>query len=59
MQTHVLTSLYALITEKQEDDEIVLQILHTFYHMLHATELRFALLQQTQLVIYLLDLLQA
>jgi len=58
MQTRVLTSLYALITEKQEDDEIVLQILHTFYHMLHATELRFALLQQTQLVIYLLDLLQ-
>ena len=56
-QSRILTSLYTLITEKQEDDEIVLQILYAFFHLLQAPEPRYALLQQTQLVIYLLDLL--
>jgi len=55
--SRILTALYTLITEKQEDDEIVLQILYAFFHLLQAPEPRYALLQQTQLVIYLLDLL--
>jgi len=50
-------SLYSLITEKQEDDEIVLQLLFAFYRLLQVDEPRDALLQQTQIVIYLLDLL--
>lgn len=33
-QSRVVTSLYSLITEKQEDDEIVLQILYAFYQLL-------------------------
>ena len=53
----MLSALYSIITEKQEDDEIVLQILYAFFHLLQATEPRFALLQSTQLVVYLLDLL--
>jgi len=56
-QSRILTSLYTLITEKQEDDEVVLQILYAFFHLLQAPDPRYALLQQTQLVIYLLDLL--
>jgi len=56
-QSRVLSALYSIITEKQEDDEIVLQILYAFFHLLQASEPRFALLQQTQLVVYLLDLL--
>ena len=56
-QSRVLSALYSIITEKQEDDEIVLQILYAFFHLLQANEPRFALLQQTQLVVYLLDLL--
>ena len=56
-QSRVLQALYSIITDKQEDDEIVLQILFCFFHLLQAAEPRFALLQQTQLVVYLLDLL--
>ena len=56
-RTRVLSSLYTLVTEKQEDDEVVLQILYAFYHLLQAAEPRYSLLQQTQLVVYLLDLL--
>ena len=56
-QTRILRSLYLLITEKQEDDELVLQILFALYRFLQATESRQSLLSQTQLVIYLLDLL--
>ena len=56
-QSRVLQALYSIITDKQEDDEIVLQILFCFFHLLQASEPRFALLQQTQLVVYLLDLL--
>ena len=56
-QSRVLSSLYSIITEKQEDDEIVLQILYAFFHLLQASESRNALLQSTQLVVYLLDLL--
>ena len=56
-RTKILRSLYLLITEKQEDDELVLQILYALYHFLQAAESRQALLTQTQLVIYLLDLL--
>ena len=56
-QSRVLSALYSIITEKQDDDEIVLQILYAFFHLLQANEPRFALLQQTQLVVYLLDLL--
>ena len=54
-QTRILRSLYLLITEKQEDDELVLQILFALYRFLQATESRQSLLSQTQLVIYLLD----
>ena len=55
--TRILRSLYLLITEKQEDDELVLQILFALYRFLQADESRQSLLSQTQLVIYLLDLL--
>ena len=33
-QTRILRSLYLLITEKQEDDELVLQILFALYRFL-------------------------
>ena len=56
-RTRLMAALYSLITEKQEDDEFVLQILYAFYQLLKADEPRVALLGQTQLVIYLLDLL--
>ena len=42
-ESRVLTSLYTLITEKQEDDEIVLQILFAFFHLLQAPEPRYVL----------------
>jgi len=56
-ESRVVTSLYSLITEKQEDDEIVLQILYAFFQLLQADLPRQSLLEHTQIVVYLLDLL--
>jgi len=55
--SRAVSSLYSLLTEKMEDDEFVLQLLIAFYRLLQADEPREALLQHTQIVIYLLDLL--
>ena len=40
----MLSALYSIITEKQEDDEIVLQILYAFFHLLQSPEPRYSLL---------------
>ncbi|EOD34835.1 hypothetical protein EMIHUDRAFT_228100 [Emiliania huxleyi CCMP1516] len=50
-------TLYSLLTERQEDDEFVVQLLFAFYRLLQVEEPRVALLEKTQMVVYLLDLL--
>eukprot|EP00276_Gloeochaete_wittrockiana_P011053 CAMPEP_0184665670 /NCGR_PEP_ID=MMETSP0308-20130426/58158_1 /TAXON_ID=38269 /ORGANISM="Gloeochaete witrockiana, Strain SAG 46.84" /LENGTH=798 /DNA_ID=CAMNT_0027109807 /DNA_START=91 /DNA_END=2487 /DNA_ORIENTATION=+ len=56
-RTKILGCMYQLITEKQEDDEIVLQILYAFHRLIFHKEIRDVLLGQTQLANYLVDLL--
>ena len=53
----MLSALYSIITEKQEDDEIVLQLLFAFYRLLLVEAARLVLLEHTQIVVYALDLL--
>jgi len=57
VKSRVLGYMYQLLTEKQEDDEFVLQILYAFYTLIFYQEVRDALLSQTQLVTYLVDLM--
>jgi hypothetical protein len=49
--------LYDLMADKQEDDEIVLQITYTFFRCLQHESTRDILLNQTQVVSYFVDLL--
>jgi len=49
-------TLYSLMTERQDDDEFVLQLLYAFYRLLQVPAPRDALLHQTEIVLYLLDL---
>ena len=49
--------LYDLMADKQEDDEIVLQITYTFFRCLQHETTRDVLLNQTQVVSYFVDLL--
>ena len=50
--------IYNLMSEKKEDDEFVLQIAYAFQRMLCCEATREALLSSTQVVFYLVDLLQ-
>mmetsp|Transcript_33203 Transcript_33203/g.81593 ORF Transcript_33203/g.81593 Transcript_33203/m.81593 type:complete len:369 (+) Transcript_33203:254-1360(+) len=54
----VVERVYNLMSEKKEDDEFVLQIAYAFQRMLCCAATREALLSSTQVVFYLVDLLQ-
>eukprot|EP00292_Cryptomonas_paramecium_P004280 CAMPEP_0113720002 /NCGR_PEP_ID=MMETSP0038_2-20120614/36189_1 /TAXON_ID=2898 /ORGANISM="Cryptomonas paramecium" /LENGTH=669 /DNA_ID=CAMNT_0000648559 /DNA_START=27 /DNA_END=2033 /DNA_ORIENTATION=+ /assembly_acc=CAM_ASM_000170 len=53
----LVTQLYELMADKQEDDEIVLQITYTFFRFLQHAATRDVLLNHTQVVSYFVDLL--
>eukprot|EP00026_Physarum_polycephalum_P002706 Phypoly_transcript_02714.p1 GENE.Phypoly_transcript_02714~~Phypoly_transcript_02714.p1 ORF type:complete len:620 (+),score=86.23 Phypoly_transcript_02714:716-2575(+) len=55
--TSTIPSLAELIVNKQEDDEIVLQCVYTFYRLLLLPDPREMLLKQTQVPSYFIDLL--
>ncbi|KAJ9510745.1 hypothetical protein QJQ45_027637 [Haematococcus lacustris] len=54
----LVNTLFQLMGEKKEDDEFVLQIAFAFNKFMMYEETRSALLGQTQVVFYLVDLLQ-
>lgn len=56
--TPIVKLLDSLLSEKQEDDEIVMQIIHTYHKMLHFVPTRKLILQETRVINYLLELLQ-
>jgi len=56
-QSKLVGNLYELMTEKQEDDEMVLQITYTFYNFIRWEQTRAQLLQNEPVVTYLVDLL--
>ena len=58
VQAGLVESLFQLMSDKKEDDEMVLQISYTFYQLLVQEPTREALLRYTQVVFYLVDLLQ-
>eukprot|EP00294_Goniomonas_avonlea_P008312 CAMPEP_0114554636 /NCGR_PEP_ID=MMETSP0114-20121206/8318_1 /TAXON_ID=31324 /ORGANISM="Goniomonas sp, Strain m" /LENGTH=691 /DNA_ID=CAMNT_0001739701 /DNA_START=77 /DNA_END=2149 /DNA_ORIENTATION=+ len=55
--SRLVSALYELMTDKQEDDEMVLQITYTFYKFIQWPETRQQLLQHSHVVSYLVDLL--
>ena len=55
--TLIIKLLNTLISEKQEDDEMVMQIMYTFHKMLYFKATRKIILDETRAVNYLLDLL--
>ncbi|KAG1668473.1 hypothetical protein FOA52_005246 [Chlamydomonas sp. UWO 241] len=54
----LVNTLFVLMGEKKEDDEFVLQIAFAFNKFLMYDDTRLALLNYTQVVFYLIDLLQ-
>lgn len=58
VQSGLVNTLFLLMGEKKEDDEFVLQIAFTFHRFLMYEETRTTLLNNTQVVFYLVDLLQ-
>eukprot|EP00798_Chlamydomonas_sp_ICE-L_P009452 gene9452-32435_t len=54
----LVNTLFVLMGEKKEDDEFVLQIAFSFNKFMMFDETRTALLHNTQVVFYLVDLLQ-
>lgn len=52
----LLPVLVDLLKQKQEDDEIVLQIVYVFQRLVRWTATRSAILQEDQAVAYLVDL---
>eukprot|EP00232_Nephroselmis_pyriformis_P016886 CAMPEP_0182884136 /NCGR_PEP_ID=MMETSP0034_2-20130328/18803_1 /TAXON_ID=156128 /ORGANISM="Nephroselmis pyriformis, Strain CCMP717" /LENGTH=702 /DNA_ID=CAMNT_0025017309 /DNA_START=48 /DNA_END=2152 /DNA_ORIENTATION=+ len=54
----LVTKLYHLMSEKKEDDEFVLQITYAFHRLLLHEASQLALLENTKVVYYLVDLLQ-
>merc|ERR1719446_473487 len=54
----ILQVLQELLAEKQEDDEIVLQLIFTFHCLLMHTETRDMILDETEVVSYLCELLR-
>eukprot|EP00743_Colponemidia_sp_Colp-15_P004208 GILK01004540.1.p1 GENE.GILK01004540.1~~GILK01004540.1.p1 ORF type:complete len:755 (+),score=181.94 GILK01004540.1:116-2380(+) len=55
--SRLIRLLYDLLTEKQEDDEIVLQIVYVFYRLLLLDETKEVVLYQTQVVPYMVELM--
>merc|ERR1719324_961821 len=55
--SHLIITLTNLLTEKQEDDEIVLQVLYVFYRLVVHEDTRDVLLRQTDAVSHIIDLL--
>jgi len=53
----LIVTLTNLLTEKQEDDEIVLQVLYVFYRLVVHQDTREVLLRQTDAVSHIIDLL--
>eukprot|EP00201_Polytomella_parva_P001957 CAMPEP_0175087588 /NCGR_PEP_ID=MMETSP0052_2-20121109/29914_1 /TAXON_ID=51329 ORGANISM="Polytomella parva, Strain SAG 63-3" /NCGR_SAMPLE_ID=MMETSP0052_2 /ASSEMBLY_ACC=CAM_ASM_000194 /LENGTH=860 /DNA_ID=CAMNT_0016359951 /DNA_START=75 /DNA_END=2653 /DNA_ORIENTATION=- len=58
VESRLVNTLFVLMGEKKEDDEFVLQIAFSFHKFLLYEETRHALLHYTQVVYYLVDLLQ-
>mmetsp|Transcript_18523 Transcript_18523/g.35810 ORF Transcript_18523/g.35810 Transcript_18523/m.35810 type:complete len:776 (-) Transcript_18523:393-2720(-) len=58
VEAGLVETLFQLMSDKKEDDEMVLQISFTFHRLLLCTPTRDALLHYTQVVFYLVDLLQ-
>lgn len=58
VQSGLVNTLFVLMGEKKEDDEFVLQISFAFNKFLMYDDTRMALLNYTQVVFYLIDLLQ-
>mmetsp|Transcript_30666 Transcript_30666/g.30305 ORF Transcript_30666/g.30305 Transcript_30666/m.30305 type:complete len:609 (-) Transcript_30666:29-1855(-) len=56
--TLIIQLLHTLLSEKQEDDEMVMQIMYTFYRLLLFKATRTIILNKTQAVNFLLELLQ-
>eukprot|EP01137_Pigoraptor_chileana_P023966 Opistho-2@91147 len=56
-QSGVINNLIDLLNAKQEDDEMVLQIVYVFYQMIFNASTREVMLNQTQAVAYLIDLM--
>lgn len=54
----IIANLHTLLSEKQDDDEMVYQLMYVFYRMLLYPETRAVILGPTQIVEYLLELLQ-
>jgi len=53
----LIVALFNLLGEKQEDDEIVLQVVYVFYRLVVHTETRMVLLQQTDAIHHIIELL--
>lgn len=53
----ILKSLVDLLNAKQEDDEVVLQIVYVFHHMIRHTITRDLMIKDTQVPAYLIDLM--
>lgn len=58
VEAGLVERIYNLMSDKKEDDEFVLQISYAFQRMLCCSATRDALLSTTQVVFYLVDLLQ-
>jgi hypothetical protein len=58
VQAGLVEKLFQLMSDKKEDDEMVLQISFCFHKLLTFQPTREALLRYTQVVFYLVDLLQ-
>eukprot|EP00656_Telonema_subtile_P049943 TRINITY_DN6335_c0_g1_i2.p1 TRINITY_DN6335_c0_g1~~TRINITY_DN6335_c0_g1_i2.p1 ORF type:complete len:692 (-),score=245.79 TRINITY_DN6335_c0_g1_i2:174-2249(-) len=53
----LVQALFDLLGEKQEDDEIVLQVVYVFYRLVVQPETRYVLLQQTNAIHHIIELL--
>jgi hypothetical protein len=58
VDSKIITNLHTLLSEKQDDDEMVYQLMFVFYRMLLYPETRAVILGPAQIVEYLLELLQ-
>ncbi|OMJ87705.1 hypothetical protein SteCoe_10549 [Stentor coeruleus] len=56
--TTIIKQLNSLLEEKQEDDEMVMQIMFSFYKLLLSKSTRENILHETKVVNYLMELLQ-
>jgi len=54
--SHLVQSLHDTLTEKQNDDEIVLQTIYTFFKFLHQPSTREILLKETKAIRHLCEL---